>query len=213
MDNPDRTTTHVQKALDNVQGNIRHIDTKVAGAMGLVTIVLGICVSRPILANQLNFSVPISLWFRIPELILLFSAVIILFLSVWYASKTIFPRTGTDPRLENKTWLLFPMAKTDCEAVVLRESLAAKAAKGMTDEDIVDEYLDQLSILGHIQTQKMVACKSLFKCVWAFCAVMLILGAVSLLCHMNLPFHVHSGVTCPHEKAVECPIGQAAITD
>ena len=71
MENSEKTIAHMQTALENVQGNIRHIDTKVAGAMGLVAVVLGFCVSRPVLANQLRFSEPISLWFRIPELFLL----------------------------------------------------------------------------------------------------------------------------------------------
>ena len=199
MENAEMTIAYMENALANVQGNIRHIDTKVAGAMGLVAVVLGFCVSRPVLASQLRFSEPVSPWFRVPELILVAIAVVILVAAVCYASKTLFPLMGTDPRLKNKTWLLFPLAKTDAEAVILRDTLKAKAAKGMKDEEIVEEYLDQLAILGHIQTQKMDACKSLFRCVWAFCATMLLLGAVSLLCHMNLPLHVHKASTCPHE--------------
>ena len=213
VENSEKTIAHMQTALENVQGNIRHIDTKVAGAMGLVAVVLGFCVSRPVLANQLRFSEPISLWFRIPELFLLITAVIILVLAVWYASKTLFPRMSSDPRMKNKTWLLFPLAKTDGEAVVLRDSLGMKAVKGLTDEEIVDEYIDQLAILGHIQTQKMDACKSLFKCTWTFCAVMLALGAVSLLCHMKMPIHIHSGATCPHEQKVECSSGKNSVPD
>lgn len=203
MDNLEKTITHMHNALENVQGNIRHVDTKVAGAMGLVAVVLGFCVSRPVLANQLRFSEPVSPWFRVPELILVACAVVALILAVYYASKTLFPRMGTDPRLKSKVWVLFPLAKTDADAVVLRDSLEAKAKSGMKDEEVVEEYLDQLAILGHIQTQKMEACKSLFKCVWAFCGIMLLLGTVSLLCHMDLPLHIHTGVTCPHEQHKE----------
>ena len=140
---------------------------------------------------------------RVPELILVAIAVVILVAAVCYASKTLFPQMGADPRLKNKTWLLFPLAKTDAEAVILRDTLEAKAAKGMKDEEVVEEYLDQLAILGHIQTQKMDACKSLFKCVWAFCATMLLLGAISLLCHIDLPLHIHTGATYPHEQNIE----------
>lgn len=208
MENAETTIAHMQNALTNVQGNIRHIDTKVAGAMGLVAVVLGFCVSRPVLASQLRFSEPVSPWFRVPELILVAIAVVFLVAAVYYASATLFPRMGTDPRLTNKTWLLFPLATTDAEAVVLRDTLGTRAAKGMKDEEIAEEYLDQLAILGRIQTQKMNACKSLFKCVWAFCATMLTLGAVSLLCHMGLPLHIHEASTCPHEQEIAPPSGQ-----
>ena len=187
MENPEATIAHMKNALENVQGNIRHIDTKVAGAMGLVAVVLGFCVSRSILADQLRFSGPVSPWFRNLELILLIGAVLALVLAVYFASKTLFPRMGSDSRLKRKTWLLFPLAKSDGDAVVLRDTLETKATKGLSYEAIVEEYLDQLAITGHIQTQKMDACKSLFKCVWVFCGIMLLLGATSLLCHMHVP--------------------------
>lgn len=214
MENPEVTITHMQNALANIQSNIRHIDTKVAGAMGLIAVVLGFCVSRPILASQLRFSEPVSPWFRVPELILVVIAIVILVTAVYYASKTLFPRMGTDPRLKNKTWMLFPLAKTDAEAVILRDALAIKAGKGMTNEEVFEEYLDQLAIIGLIQTQKMDACKALFKCVWAFCATMLLLGAISLLCHMDIPFHVHkAAATCTHEQTVTRPKIQAVVSD
>lgn len=213
MENAEMTIAHMQNALANVQSNIRHIDTKVAGSMGLVAVVLGFCVSRPVLASQLRFSEPVSPWFRVPELILVAIAVLFLIVAVYYASKTLFPRMGTDPRLKNKTWLLFPLATTDAEAVILRDTLEVKATKGLKDEEIVEEYLDQLAILGHIQTQKMDACRSLFRCVWAFCATMLLLGAISLLCHMNLPFHLHKSSTCPHEQRVEHLATPIAVID
>ena len=104
-------------------------------------------------------------------------------------------------------------AKTDAEAVILRDALAIKAGKGMTNEEVVEEYLDQLAILGLIQTQKMDACKALFKCVWAFCATMLLLGAISLLCHMDIPFHVHKAATCTHEQTVTRHKIQAVVSD
>ena len=212
MENPEATITHMQNALANIQSNIRHIDTKVAGAMGLIAVVLGFCVSRPVLASQLRFSEPVGPWFRVPELILVVITIVILVTAVYYASKTLFPRMGTDPRLKNKTWMLFPLAKTDAEAVILRDALAIKAEKGMTNEEVVEEYLDQLAILGLIQTQKMDACKALFKCVWAFCATILLLGAISLLCHMDIPFHVHKTATCTHEQTVTRPKIQAVVS-
>lgn len=213
MENPERTITHLQNSLENVQGNIRHIDTKVAGAMGLVAVVLGFCVSRPVLASLLRFSEPISPLFRVPELILVVCAVVVLVFAVYYASKTLFPRMGSDPRLKGKTWLLFPLAKTDGEAVILRDSLESKAVKGMSDEKIVEEYLDQLAIIGYIQTQKMDACKSLFKCAWVFCGIMLLLGAISLLCHMNLPLHFHCGTTCPDKQKFNPSPARVTVPD
>lgn len=213
MENPEKTIVHLQNSLENVQGNIRHIDTKVAGAMGLVAVVLGFCVSRPVLASQLRFSESVSPLFRVPELVLVACAVVVLIFAVYYASKTLFPRMGSDPRMEGKIWLLFPLAKTDGDAVVLRDTLGAKAANGISDEKIAEEYLDQLAILGHIQTQKMDACKSLFKCAWAFCGIMLLLGAISLLCHMNLPLHFHSGTDCPDNQKLRQPSAQVTVPD
>lgn len=205
MQNPEMTITHLQNSLENVQGNIRHIDTKVAGAMGLVAVVLGFCVSRPVLANQLRFSEPISPWFRIPELLLVGCAVVALVFAVYYASKTLFPRMDPSLRLKRKSWLLFPLVKADCDAAALQDTLQSKAAKGLSAEEITEEYLDQLSILGHIQTLKMDACKSLFRCAWIFCGIMLLLGSLSLLCHMNLPLHIHRDETCPRKHQSEPP--------
>ena len=212
MENFEKTIAHLRNSLENVQGNIRHIDAKVAGAMGLVAVVPGFCVSRPVLASQLRFSEPVSPFFRVPEVILIVCAVVVLFLAAYHASKTLFPRMGSDPRLMEKTWLLFPLAKTDSDAIVLRDILESKAAMGMSDEKITEEYLDQLAILGHIQTQKMDACRSLFKYTWFFCGIILLLGAISLLCHMNLPLHVHCGTTCPNEQKINLAEAQLSFT-
>jgi len=202
MEKMEMTIEHAKASLANVQGNIRHIDTKVAGAMGLVAVVLGFCISRSVLANQLRFSAPVSLWYRIPTVLLLFAAVAFLIVAIWYASKTLFPRMTTDPRLKDKKWMLFPIAGTDAEAVVLRDTLWEASSKGMSAEKILEEYVDQLAVLGHIQTQKMNACEALFKWVAAFCAVMLALGGMSLLCYVQPPFHIHAASACPHEGTV-----------
>lgn len=199
MERMELTIEHAKTSLANVQSNIHHIDTKVAGAMGLVAVVLGFCVSRSVLANQLRFSEPISLWYRIPTVLLLLAAVVILIVAVVYAGKTLFPRMTTDPRLKSKKWMLFPMAGTDADAVILRDTLWGVSSKGMSAEKILEEYVDQLAILGHIQTRKMMACKSLFKWVAAFCCVMLALGGMSLLCYIESPGNIRAASACPGE--------------
>jgi hypothetical protein len=44
---------HAKFSLNNVQNNIRFIDRKVAGGMGLIAIALGFFISRSLVAKQL----------------------------------------------------------------------------------------------------------------------------------------------------------------
>ena len=50
---------------------------------------------------------------------------------------------------------------------------------------ILEEYAEQIATTGHIQTLKMVACKSMFRAIWAFCSFVFILGVLSLWCYVS----------------------------
>lgn len=174
---------HAKFSLKNVQDNIRFIDRKVAGGMGLIAIALGFFISRSLVVKQLvllhekNLKCLIRL-----EWSLLVLAAVALIVTLIYAAKTLFPRQTKDPRLINRKWILFPLALKNEEVVILREEIAKKLSDTLTDEQILEEYTDQLATIGHIQTLKMKSCKIMFIFTWVFCALIFLLGVTSLLC-------------------------------
>jgi hypothetical protein len=187
---------HAKFSLNNVQNNIRFIDRKVAGGMGLIAIALGFFISRSLVAKQLvllheeNFKFLIWL-----EWIFLVLAAVALIVTLIYAAKTLFPRQTKDPRFINKNWVLFPMATKNEEVVILREEIAKRLSDTLTDEQILEEYADQLATTGHIQTLKMTACKSMFRSVWAFCSFVFILGVLSLWSYVSSQMNIRQEVS------------------
>ncbi len=182
---------HAKFSLKNVQDNIRFIDRKVAGGMGLIAIALGFFISRSLVVKQLvslhEKNIKCLIWFE--WIFLVFAAVALIFTLI-YAAKTLFPRLTKDPRLTNKNWVLFPMADKTEEVVILRDELSKKLGEAMTDSMILEEYAEQLATTGHIQTLKMAACKSMFRAIWAFCSFVFILGVLSLWCYVSFQMNI-----------------------
>ena len=175
---------HAKFSLSNVQNNIRFIDRKVAGCMGLVAIALGFFISRTTIAKQLLLKTPEMMWIVRLEWAVLALVALSLIVVIVYAAKTLFPRQTKDPRLVAKKWILFPIVEKNEEVVILRDEIAEKFSNTLTEAQILEEYADQLSTNGQIQTLKMASCKKMFIFTWIFCALIFLLGATSLLCHV-----------------------------
>ena len=77
--------------------------------------------------------------------------------------------------------MLFPFSIREADDEKLYNELDAKLSNdGMSDTQILEEFRDQLSILGAIQARKMVHCKATFKWLGSFVAVLGLLAVISL---------------------------------
>ena len=96
---------HAKFSLCNIQDNIRFVDRKVAGGMGLIAIALGFFISRSLVVKQLvslhEKNLKCLIWL---EWIFLVLAVVALIVALIYAAKTLFPRQTKDPRLIKTVW-------------------------------------------------------------------------------------------------------------
>lgn len=173
---------HAKFSLSNVQDNIRFIDRKVAGCMGLVVIALGFFISRSTIAGQLFIKTPDLQWIVRLEWIFLALVVLSLIAAIVFAATTLFPMQTKDPRLVNRKWVLFPIATKNEEVVILRDEIAKKLSNTLTEEQILEEYADQLATTGQIQTLKMASCKKMILATWVFCVLIFLLGVTSLAC-------------------------------
>lgn len=181
----DHRFEHARFSLSNIQNNIRFIDRKVAGGMGIVAIALGFFISRSLIVKQLVLRDQGVKWIIRAEWVFLVLAAVSLAVAMVYAARTLFPRQAKDPRLVRKNWVLFPMATKAEEVVLLCDEISKKLCETMSDDMILKEYAEQIATTGHIQTLKMSACKKMFVAIWAFCALVLVLGMLSLLCYVE----------------------------
>jgi len=173
---------HAKISLSNVQETIRFIDTKVAGAMGFVAVVLGFAISRETLARQLCAKKDIPLWAASVEWVLLGISLVLLILAIKEAKDTLSPRVQPIEKSKDTIWTLFPLT-TSIDENELNGTLHSRMTKGMDEDDILTEYADQLTINGYVQTEKMRHCERMFRHVWLFSVAMCILGAISLSFH------------------------------
>lgn len=177
----DATLQHVHASLVNVQETIRFIDTKVAGGMGFTAIVLGLMISRHVLISQLAMSGVGCLGCWILLCVLLAASVVFLYRAVLFASKTLWPKQTELDELKGKTWVLFPLSSKNGDEEALYRTMKERLENGMTKEDIIAEYTEQLTVNGHILSQKFASCRKMFAAIWQFCLAMLALGGLSLL--------------------------------
>jgi hypothetical protein len=155
-----RTLDHVKVGYQNAQEVIKFVDTKTAVVTGLSTVLGGFLlivlkwsveldgVSRPNL-EQLTAAKPcIAILFYLLVLTSLGSAVVCLSAAVWSVIARARPR-----HLENRFTILFPFYRqrdaTDACKVFEQKF------KGMTTVDILNEYEDQLRIVGMILGKKL----------------------------------------------------------
>lgn len=179
-DYPD-TLNHARTALENVQETIRFIDTKVAGGMAFAAVVLGLTISRSVLAKQLAMQGVHCLCLLILLWLLLAIAVGFLVESVYFAKQTLWPRQTSLDVLKGKTWILFPLSSRKDGEDALYKAIKERLEAGMSEASIVSEFVDQLTINGHILSQKFVSCRKMFRAIWCYSLTMLVLGALSLI--------------------------------
>ena len=89
---------------------------------------------------------------------------------------TIFPR----PPSRKGKWVLFPFSVGNADNEVLYKELNEKLGNGgMTEKEILDEFRDQLSILGDIQAKKMLHCKKTFGWLGGFVLCLVLVAAIA----------------------------------
>lgn len=176
-----RTIDHFQRSYANVQENIRFVDAKVAGAMGVVVVVLGFAISRGVIVQQLKAWVEKSTVWGWIEGGLFVAVAGALVAVIWFVKETLYPRLNKNPLLEDKLWILFPLLAKKRGEVVLHNQLKEMAQAGLKKERIIEEYADQLAVVGAIQSKKMTNCDRLFIAVALFSVFVLALGIVSFL--------------------------------
>ena len=154
------TLGHVKVGYQNAQDVIKFVDTKTAVVTGLSTVLGGFLLivlkwsveldgaSRPNL-EQLTAAKPwIAIWFYLLVLISLGSAVVCLSAAVWSVIARARPK-----HLENRFTILFPFYKQRDAADACRAF--EQKLKGMTTVDILNEYEDQLRVVGMILGKKL----------------------------------------------------------
>lgn len=175
-----RTIAHAQSALINVQANIRFIDTKVAGALAAMAATLGLSISRGVLLRQIKDWSANGGWLGWVEVGLCVLCVLAFLLAVYYSFKTLIPRKSTNPLLVDKSWLLFPCVPQDKE-VVLHKEISDHLSMGYKMEEVLQEYADQLSVLGGINESKMTSSKALIFSALSFCLLVLAVASISFI--------------------------------
>lgn len=180
MNKADNTIEHARFGLKNTQNTIAFIDKKVAAGVSIVAVILGFVYPRAVVSRTvLDVCSRVSAvdWYVVCCLFLVLLSCLSVTLALYHAYKTIFPRT---PNRGGK-WVLFPFSIRESEDEKLYNELDAKLSNdGMSDTQILEEFRDQLSILGVIQARKMVHCKATFQWLGSFVAVLGLLAVISL---------------------------------
>lgn len=188
MSTEEKTIEHARFGLTNTQSTIVFIDKKIAAGITIVSVILGLVFPKNFVWSAVKTTLAKALtidWLTVLFLgCCLLGLVSIVFAAI-HAYKTIFPRSPTLPR----EWVLFPFSNKEVnEQCDLYRTIEHKlAGSGMTDRDILDEFRDQLSVLGGIQAKKMTHCKATFKWLGWFLLAMLILLILSFFVNGIIP--------------------------
>lgn len=176
----EKTVSHAQTALANVQENIRFIDAKVAGVLALVFAVVTLGISRLVVVKQVQACLDKVGILGCLEVILGVLAVGALGFVVFYAIKALVARESKNALIKGRHWILFPKIPQDNETAFHVE-ISNRLKSGLKAEDILQEYADQLSILGGINHEKIANCNNLFVSVGVFCLIVFLLSALSFI--------------------------------
>lgn len=175
------TINHVQFSLKNVQDNIHFVDKKVGAAVTIMAAALGFVVPKEFVGGQILAAVSRMNFFFSRDVFVLLAALacVIFFCVVMHkAIRTLVPRS---PRYEKcKKLVLFPYAGTDCDYEECKQDIGDKLKDG-ADEWILDEFQNQLPILGWIQAQKIMHCNAMFKACWWLVASVIVLVVLCVI--------------------------------
>lgn len=180
MTQEEKTIEHARFGLTNAQNNIVFIDKKIAAGIAVVSVIIGFVFPKAFVWRAVKSALA-----KIHEIdwavvaILVFCCLGLVSISfvALHAYKTIFPR----PPSFTREWVLFPFstAKVDEESSLFKTMAARLASSGMKDSEILEEFRDQLAVLGGIQATKMIHCKATFLWLGWFLFSLLILFVLS----------------------------------
>ena len=148
MSADDKTIEHARLGLTNTQNTIAFVDKKIAMGISVISVILGFVYPRGIVGRTIvsvcRGATSID-WFAVIYILLMVFAMFAIGLALFHAYKTIFPR----PPSRKGSWVLFPFNAKDDDS--LYTAIDNKfAGNGMSDREILNEFRDQLSILGYI---------------------------------------------------------------
>lgn len=157
----DNRINHLQFSLKNVQDNIHFVDKKVGAAVTIMSMALGFVVPKELVGERILASVlGMNFFLDFVVLATALACVICFCIVMKEAIHTLVPRP---PRYEKcKKLVLFPYAGTDRDYEECKQDIGDKL-KDDADGWILDEFQNQLPILGWIQAQKMMHCNAMFK--------------------------------------------------
>ena len=177
MGTENKTIEHARLGLTNTQNTIAFVDKKIAMGISVISVILGFVYPRGMVGSaivKVCRNAYLIDWFSVVFLLILLFTVITVGFSLYHAYKTIFPR----PPARKGSWVLFPFAVKDDDA--LFTAIDNKfAGSGMTEREILNEFRDQLSILGYIQAKKMSHCKATFQWLGWFSLALSILAVMA----------------------------------
>lgn len=184
MTQEEKTIEHARFGLTNAQNTIAFIDKKIAAGIAIVSVILGLVFPKAFVwsavkaslarASEIDWSVVFVFVFCV------FGLVSIVFVAI-HAYKTIFPRTPSFSR----EWVLFPfsIANVDEKSSLFKTMAEKLSSSGMKDAEILEEFRDQLAVLGGIQAKKMIHCKATFQ--WLGWFLFSLLGLFALSFFVN----------------------------
>lgn len=177
-----RTVDHLSKSLDNAQNTIRFIDTKVGVVVSALSLALGgvsFCTSLPRCLIQQARGVSVLQVLSMLILLLAAAAVVLFALGLRAAWKTLTARAPDAPgRLRH--WLIFPLCKK-ADYQKLYAEFGERLKNGLSNDAIVEDYKDQLTILSRIQNDKFVFCNRMLSFFgWALFTMLLCGGLLFL---------------------------------
>ena len=183
---------HLTHSLDNAQATIRFVDKKIGSAMALLTAVLGFVVPKYVDGEMILKAWQSCAYGKVCSVACGATGAVCasLLLKVLYnVARAMSPRPPSGPWSGGK-WLLFPFWNTPAEGVDYDCVTKSKiAARGISHEDILAEFQEQLCVLGGILGAKMDACAKMFRCLWLFFCAGAIFILISLVIEWSAHFH------------------------
>ena len=179
MSQIENTIKHAELGLTNTQNTIAFIDKKVAAGITMILVILGFIYPRNIVGATVvdicHGIIPLD-WYAVIFMILLCMTGVTMGMALRNVYMTIFPR----PPNRKGRWVLFPYSVGNADNEVLYKELNEKLGNGgMTEKEILDEFRDQLSILGDIQAKKMRHCKKTFGWLGGFVFCLVLVAAMA----------------------------------
>lgn len=171
---------HLKAGYDNTQSVVRFLDTKASATVAGLTAVFGLNVAignwlLPLLPNYIKtINHWGGLWNKLPLALFIVALllIIIAWLTLWNAYKTLTPSPPKDP----KPSALFPyipsgtLSEQDESIAAAELARLTLYAKNATTKDSIEDYIEQLRQMGMINKQKIDHCKLAIRWLFIFMA-------------------------------------------